>query len=55
MLDKYPYPEDWHRIYFSNKVNFGYKTKNKLGIIRKVGMRYCQGYIEEMQGLTKKN
>lgn len=46
MLDKYPHPEDWHRICFSNEVHFGYAAQDKLNIIRKPGMRYCQDCVQ---------
>ena len=35
MHDKYPQPEDWHRVRFSDEVYFGYGTQDKLRIIRK--------------------
>ncbi len=44
MLDKYPQPEDWHRVRFSDEVYFGYGTQDKLRIIRKAGVRYCQNW-----------
>lgn len=46
MLDKYPHPEDWHRICFSNELLFGYAAPDKLNIIRKPGMRYCQDCVQ---------
>ena len=55
MLDKYPHLEDWHKVHFSDKVHFGYGIKNKLKIIQKAGMHYCQNYIEDVQELTKKD
>ena len=33
ILDKYPHLEDCHRVCFSDKVYFGYKTQDKLGTI----------------------
>lgn len=54
MLDKYPHPEDWHRVHFSDEVHFGYGTQDKLRIIWKAGMRYCQDCIEEVQEPTEK-
>ena len=55
MLERYPHPEHWHRIRFSDKVYFGYGTQNKLRIIRKASMRYCQDCIEEVQEPTEKD
>lgn len=48
MLQKYPRPEDWHKVHFSDEVHFDYDTQDKLRIIRKAGMRYCQDCIEEV-------
>ena len=55
MLDKYLHPKDWHRVRFNDKVHFGYGTKDKLRIIHKAGMRYCQDCIEEVQEPTEKD
>ena len=55
MLERYPHPEDWHRVRFSDEVHFGYGTQDKLRIIRKAGMRYCQDCIEEVRELTGKH
>ena len=52
MLERYPQPEDWHRV---DEVHFGYGTQDKLRIIRKVGMCYCQECIEEVQEPTEKD
>lgn len=55
MLERYPHPEDQHRVRFSDKVYFGYGIQDKLRIIRKAGLRYCQDCIEEVQELTEKD
>ena len=55
MLQKYPHPEDWHRVRFSDEVHFGYGTQDKLRIIRKAGMRYCQDCIEEIHEPSEKD
>ena len=55
MLEKYPYPEDWHRVRFSDQVLVGYGTQDKLGIGRKAGMRYCQDWNDEVHELTEKD
>jgi hypothetical protein len=47
MLERYPRPEDWHHVRFSNKVHFGWGPQGKILIIRKTGMRYCQNCIQE--------
>ena len=55
MLDKYFHPEDWHKVRFSNKVHFGYETKDKLKIIQKVSIHYCPNCIEKVQKPMKKD
>ena len=55
ILDKYSHLEDWHKMYFSDKIHFVYENKDKLRIIWKAGMRYCQICIKEMQEPTKKD
>lgn len=54
MFKRYSRPEDWHKVHFSDKVYFGYVTQDKLRIIQKPDMRYCQNCIEEVQEPTKK-
>lgn len=54
MLDKYPCPEDWHRVRFSDEVHFGYGAQDKLNIIRKPGMRYCQDCVQEVDEPAEK-
>lgn len=55
MLDEYPHPEDWLRVRFSDEVYFGYGPQDKLRIIRRAGMRYCQDCIEEVKEPTEKD
>ena len=55
MFERYPCPEDQYRVQFSDKVHFGYSTKDKLRIIRKSGMRYYQNCIEEVQEPIEKD
>ena len=47
MKERYPRPEDWHRVRFSDEVHFGYGPQGKLRIIRKPGERYCPDCIQE--------
>lgn len=42
MLIRYPKPEDWDRVRFSDEVHFGWGPEGKLHIIRKPGTRYRQ-------------
>ncbi len=46
MLEKYPKPEDWDRVRFSDEVHFGWGPRGKLRIIRKPGQRYCADCIQ---------
>ncbi len=55
MLQKYPHPEDWLRVSFSDEIHFRYCIQDKLRIIRKVGIRYCQDCIEEIHEPSKKD
>ena len=47
MKERYPKPEDWCRVRFSDEVHFGYDPQGKLRIIRKLGERYCPDCIQE--------
>jgi hypothetical protein len=47
MLERYPKPEDWYTIRFSDEVHWGIGPQGKLYIIRKPGERYCSDCIQE--------
>jgi hypothetical protein len=47
MLERYPEPEDWYRVRFSDECHFGWGDQQKLRIIRKPGQRYCYDCIQE--------
>jgi hypothetical protein len=47
MLARYPDPEDWWHVRFSDEVHFGLSPMGKLMIIRKPGERYCLNCIQE--------
>jgi hypothetical protein len=47
MLAKYPNPDQWKRVRFSDEVHFGLGPQGKLMIIRKPGERYCRNCIQE--------
>jgi hypothetical protein len=47
MLERYPEPDDWKRVRFSDEVHFGYGPQHRLYIIRKPGERYCPDCIQE--------
>ena len=46
MLARYPNPEDWDRVRFSDEVHFGWGPQHHLRIIRKPGQRYCVNCIQ---------
>ena len=46
MLARYPNPEDWDRVRFSDEVHFGWGPQHHLRIIRKPGQRYCVDCIQ---------
>ena len=57
MLERYPEPENWHRVRFSDKVHQAIRPEGSLYIIRKPGERYYADYIqhrEEKDGYKKK-
>ena len=47
MLRKYPTPEAWRRVRFSDEVHFGLGPQGKLRVLRKPGERYCSDCIQE--------
>ena len=55
MLGQYPHPGDWYRVRFSDEVHFSYGPQDKLNIIRKPGMCYCQDCIQEHNQPVKKD
>ena len=55
MLERYPKPEDWYRVRFSDEVHFGWGPQRKLHVIRKPGERYCQDCIQEADEPAEKD
>lgn len=55
MLKRYPEPEDWYKVRFSDEVHFGYGPQGKISIIRKTGERYCQDCIQEADQPAEKD
>lgn len=47
MLQRYPEPDDWKPVRFSDEVHFGYGPSQTNYIIRKPGQRYCADCIAE--------
>lgn len=55
MKAKYPRPEGWYRMRFSDEVHFGYGPQAKLRIIRKPRERYCPDCIQEDEDPEEKD
>ena len=55
MKERYLRPRNWHRIRFSDEVDFGYGLQGKLYIIRKPGKQYCLDCIQEVKKLNEKD
>jgi len=49
MLEKYPNPEDWDRVRFSDKVHFSFGPQGRFYILRKPGERNCPDCIQEQE------
>ncbi|KAF2179332.1 hypothetical protein K469DRAFT_596295, partial [Zopfia rhizophila CBS 207.26] len=46
MLSRYPKPEDWYRVRFSDEVHWSIGPEGRCRIIRKPGERYCSDSIQ---------
>lgn len=55
MLQKYPTPEHWKHVRFSDEVHFGWGPRGKLRIIRKPGQQYCPDCIQYQEGPREKD
>ena len=53
MLQRYPTPQDWYKVRFSDEVHYGYEAQGPLRIIRKPGERYCPDCIQRNEGPTE--
>lgn len=49
MLEKYPEPEDWDRVRWSDEIHFGWGAQRQLRIIRKPGERYCVDCVQHRE------
>lgn len=47
MKQRYPEPDDWFRVRFSDEIHFCYGPQGKLHIICKPGKQYCPNCIQE--------
>ena len=54
-LEKYPAPEDWDRVHWSDEVHFGWGAQRQLRIIRKSGQRYCVDCVQHREKPKAKN
>ncbi len=58
MLQRYPQPQDWSQVRFSDEIHFGWDSQvGKIQIIQKPGLRVCldciQGGVEEPEEKDK--
>ena len=49
MRKRYPKPEDWRHVRFSNEIHFGFGPQGKVRIIRRLGERYCPDCLQEQR------
>jgi hypothetical protein len=54
MLAKYPDPEDWRRVRFSDEVHFSFGPQGRVYILRRLGERDCPDCIQEVEKKTRK-
>ncbi|KAH8799419.1 hypothetical protein F5884DRAFT_811921 [Xylogone sp. PMI_703] len=47
MLERYPEPEDWWHVRFSDEVHFGWGPSGKVYVIRRPWERHCHGCLIE--------
>ena len=55
MLAKYPTPQYWRKVRFSDKVHFGYDSQGRVWVTRKLGERFCPNYIQHKDLPKSKN
>ena len=55
MLDRYPYPENWHRVRFNDEVHFGYSPQARPRILRKPWEKYCSDCVIERRDPSEKD
>ena len=48
MLAKYPAPEDWRRVRFSDEVHFGYGPEGRVYVTRRPGERTCPDCVQQV-------
>lgn len=55
MLERYPEPQDWWHVRFSDECHYGYGPQGKTYVIRRPWERYCPDYIIEKQEPAEKD
>lgn len=55
MLEKYPQPENWHHIRFSDEIHFGFGPQGRIRVIRRPGERYCPDCLQERRPPAEKD
>jgi hypothetical protein len=53
LLQRYPLPEDWKHVRFSDEVHFEFGPQHRLRIIRKPGQQYCTSCLQEADSPQK--
>lgn len=43
MLETYPHPQNWHFVWFSGELHFGFGMDGKMRLMPRVGEKYCEG------------
>ena len=54
MLKKYPKPEDWYRVRFSDEVHFSFGPQGRIYVLRRPGERSCPDCIQEQEKKKKR-
>ena len=55
MLERYPEPENWRQIRFSDKCHFGWGPQGKVYVIRRPWERHCPEYLLEKEAPAEKD
>jgi len=55
MLERYPDPEDWHHIRFSDECHFGFGPQGKCWVIRRPWERHCPDCLIEKDAPAEKD